>query len=78
MSSRSANEKKFDSWENLDHGGRLYKRRVSGRFGWYALYFKETNESEVTMKFWQEVFDSEGVIREIHHKFPVDTGHQKA
>jgi len=77
MSTRSANEKRFTSWEDLEDGGRLYRRVLVGRNGWSAMYVKQTDKDENTVRFWQEIYDNQGVLTEIHHKFPIDTGHQK-
>ncbi len=38
MGSRSQNEKKFGSWEELPGGGRRYWLDVPGRQGWRARY----------------------------------------
>ncbi len=77
MSTRQTNEKRFKEWEELEDGGRRYMRRVTGRNGWYALYVKVTDSAEMTLAFWQEIYDPEGNLTEIHHKYAVDTGHQK-
>ncbi|MDQ6845258.1 MAG: hypothetical protein M3Z92_13055 [Bacteroidota bacterium] len=45
--------------------------------GWKAKYLKEVDAEEVTIKFWQEVYDESGILREVHEKYPVDTGHKK-
>lgn len=78
MGSRSQNEKKFGSWEELPGGGRRYWLDVPGRQGWRARYLKEVDANEVTLRFWQEIFDEQGELSEIHEKYPVDKGHQKA
>ena len=77
MSTRSQNEKKFDAWDELPGGGRRYRLDVTGRLGWQARYLKEVDSGETTLRFWQEVYDDEGKLLEIHEKFPVDKGHQK-
>ena len=77
MSSRPQNEKKFGSWEELPGGGRRYHLEVTGRFGWRARYLKEVGADEITVSFWQEIYDETGKLIEIHEKFPVDKGHQK-
>lgn len=38
---------------------------------------KEVDAEESTVKFYQEVYDGGGKLREVHHKFPVDSGHQQ-
>ncbi|MBI5197958.1 MAG: hypothetical protein HZA19_05045 [Nitrospirae bacterium] len=73
---RKQNERKFGSWRNLPSGGRRYQYEVKGRRGGRAIYIKETDESENTVKFWQEIYDLEGKLVEIHEKFPVDRGHR--
>lgn len=78
MSTRSQNEKKFSGWEELPGGGRRYWIDVSGRQGWRARYLKEVDANEVTLRFWQEICDGQGRLTEIHEKYPIDKGHQKA
>jgi hypothetical protein len=77
MSTRTQNEKKFGLWDELPEGGRRYRLDVPGRSGWLARYFKEVDAEEVTLRFWQEVYDDQGKFVEVHQKFPVDKGHQK-
>jgi len=78
MSTRSQNEKKFSQWDDLADGGRRYRMEVPGRSGWLARYFKDVDHNEVTVRFWQEIFDETGSLVEVHEKYPVDKGHQKA
>ena len=77
MSTRAQNEAKFGTWEELPGGGRRYRLDVRGRLGWLARYVKEVDGSETTMRFWQEIYDDQGKLLEIHEKYPVDKGHQK-
>lgn len=77
MSSRTQNEQRFTEWQELPEGGRLYQRRVTGRTGWVAIYCKQVDQTERTLRFWQEIRDESGRLREIHEKFPVDRGHLK-
>lgn len=77
MSTRSQNEKKFASWEELPGGGRRYCLDVPGRLGWHARYLKAVDANEKTIKFWQEIYDENGKLTEIHEKYPVDKGHKK-
>jgi hypothetical protein len=77
MSTRSQNEKKFGQWDELASGGRRYRLDVPGRLGWLARYFKEVDANEMTVRFWQEIYDEGGKLVERHEKFPVDKGHQK-
>jgi hypothetical protein len=39
--------------------------------------WKEVDAEESTVRFYQEVYDGEGTLREVHHKYPVDLGHQQ-
>ena len=77
MSTRSQNEKKFGQWEELADGGRRYRLDVPGRSGWLARYLKEVDANEMTVRFWQEIYDTTGKLVDLHEKFPVDKGHQK-
>jgi len=77
MSTRSQNERKFENWDELPGGGRRYWLDVAGRLGWRARYLKEVDASETTVRFWQEVYDDQGRLVEIHEKYPVDKGHRK-
>jgi hypothetical protein len=77
MSSRGQNEKKFGNWTELPGGGRRYWLDIEGRMGWRARYLKEVDEQETTIRFWQEIYDDQGKLVEIHEKYPVDKGHQK-
>lgn len=38
---------------------------------------KEVDADEATISFYQEVFDEDGKLREIHRKYPVDLGHER-
>lgn len=77
MSNRAQNERKFPYWLDLPDGGRRYWRDVPGRLGNYARYVKEVDAAEQTARFYQEIYNAEGKLIEIHEKFPVDKGHQK-
>ena len=77
MSTRAQNEKKFGSWTDLPDGGRRYWLDVAGRMGWRARYVKEVDSQETVVRFWQEIYDDQGRLVEIHQKYPVDKGHQK-
>ena len=37
----------------------------------------EVDADEVPVRFYQEIYDDTGKLVEIHHKDPVDHGHQK-
>lgn len=75
---RQQNERKFGAWRELPAGGRLYSCEVEGRSGWRVRYVKEVDAEELTVRFYQEVYDGFGKLREVHHKYPVDLGHQQA
>ena len=77
MNTRAQNEKKFGHWDELPAGGRCYWLDVSGRQGWRARYLKEVDAQESTLRFWQEIYDDQGKLVEVHEKYPVDKGHQK-
>jgi len=73
---RALNERQFGAWDDLSEGGRRYWFEVPGRSGWKARYVKEVDADETTVRFYQELHDGSGRLREIHHKYPVDLGHQ--
>ena len=72
---RRQNERKFGAWDELPDGSRRYFFEVQGRHGWSARYVKEVDDSERTIKFYQEIYDEKGQLVEIHEKYPVDKGH---
>lgn len=74
---REKNEAEFESWIEKEDGNRIYSFEISGRMGWKARYLKEVDREEITLKFWQEVYDRNNILREIHEKYPVDKGHKK-
>ena len=74
MNTRGQNEKKFGNWEDLLGGGRRYWLDVTGRQGWTARYLKEVDERETTLRFWQEIYDDQGKLVDVHEKYPVDKG----
>lgn len=74
---RRRNERQFDQWEPIENGGRRYRQKVLGHFGWKAIYFKEVDDQERTIRFWQEIYNEEGMLMEIHEKYPFDKGHHK-
>ncbi|HVC12886.1 MAG TPA: hypothetical protein VNE59_14680 [Burkholderiales bacterium] len=78
MSSRIQNERKFGHWEEITGGGRRYWIEIRGRQGWRARYLKEVDARETTLRFWQEIYDEQNNLVEVHHKYPVDEGHRKA
>ena len=74
---RQKNEVEFETWIDKEDGGRIYSFEVQGKLGWKAKYLKEVNDEEITTRFWQEVYDDKNSLREVHEKYPVDTGHKK-
>ena len=74
---RTKNEKEFDIWMQKEDGGRIYSFEVAGKLGWKAKYLKEVNKEEITTRFWQEIYDQNNILKEIHEKYPLDKGHQK-
>ena len=72
---RNENERKFGAWDQQPDGGRRYFYEVQGRHRWKACYVKEVDAFEKTIKFYQEIYDENGRLIEIHHKYPVDEGH---
>ena len=71
------NEKKFDLWIEKPDGGRIYSFEIPGRQGWSSKYLKETDVDEIMIKFWQEIYDENEILKEIHEKYPIDKGHKK-
>ncbi|MBX3349649.1 MAG: hypothetical protein KF747_13045 [Nitrospira sp.] len=57
MSTKEQNERKFSSWQDLKDGGRRYWLGVLGHSGWKARYVKEVDAREVTIRFYQEIYD---------------------
>ena len=43
-----------------------------------ARYVKLVDAEETTLRFWQEIYDEQGQLVEIHDKYPVDKAHRKA
>lgn len=74
---RKKNEKEFSFWENTPAHGRRYWFDVAGRNGWKARYIKEVNEKEETISFWQEIYNNQEELVEVHYKYPIDKGHVK-
>jgi hypothetical protein len=75
MDKRHQNEKKFGRWRELPGGGRCYELSALGKHRGSAKYFMVVDEEEVTLRFWQEIYDMNGTLTGIHEKFPIDTGH---
>jgi hypothetical protein len=77
MSTRAQNERKFGHWDDMPNGARRYWLDVAGRSGWRARYLKEVDAAENTVRFWQEIYEDQAQLVEIHEKYPVDLGHRK-
>ena len=71
LNKREQNERKFDRWEELAGGGRRYFLEIEGRHGWKAKYIKEVNSDEITIAFWQEIYNDRNELVEVHNKYPV-------
>ncbi|MEE8190472.1 MAG: hypothetical protein V3T79_02620 [Candidatus Scalindua sediminis] len=74
---RLKNERKYKNWEELPTGGRRYWYDIVGRLGWISRYVKVVDDNENTTSFYQEVYDENSKLIELHHKYPEDKGHQK-
>jgi hypothetical protein len=75
MGNRKQNERKFQGWNVTPNRGRVYWRDRAGHSGW-ARYQKEVDSDENTLRFWQEIYNERDELIEVHHKFPIDRGHQ--
>ncbi|GAH79273.1 unnamed protein product, partial [marine sediment metagenome] len=45
--------------------------------GFRARYVKEVDSQERTVKFYQEIYDKDNNLVQIHEKFLEDRGHKK-
>lgn len=77
MGKREQNERNYENWADLDDGTRKYWFEVKGKSGWKAIYLKIVDKDEETLSFYQEIYDEEGTLVEIHEKYPEDKGHKK-
>jgi hypothetical protein len=75
-SKRRLNEKKYETWTEIKTG-RIYRKSITGKFGWKAEYVKTVNKQEETILFIQNIYNEKGKLVEIHEKFPIDKGHKK-
>jgi hypothetical protein len=66
---RKANETEYNLWTENDKGGRIYYFEINGKLGWKAKYLKEVNKDEITIRFWQEIYDERKILREIQEKY---------
>lgn len=55
MATRKQNEKQFESWTELENEGRIYKQVMIGKQGWFAVYYKEVDKQETTIRFWKKL-----------------------
>ncbi|MCI0448561.1 MAG: hypothetical protein L0Y79_02100 [Chlorobi bacterium] len=77
MGKREQNERKFENWVEIEDNQRKYWYDVFSKSGWKARYAKIVNKDEETLKFYQEIYNENGELIEIHEKYPVDKGHKK-
>lgn len=77
MDKRRLNERKFKNWKELENGGREYRTEIKGRAGWKAIYVKVVDANENTLRFFQEIYNVNNELVEIHEKYPIDKGHKK-
>lgn len=77
ITKRKKNERDFENWKDIENAHRIYWFEIEGKSGWKARYLKEVDKDELTIRFWQEIYDDKGVLKEIHQKYPVDKGHKK-
>ncbi len=77
INKRQENENKFPNFEEREDGSRMYWFEIEGRMGWKAKYLKIVDQEEITLSFWQEIYDETGLLVEIHEKYPVNKGHKK-
>lgn len=71
---RKLNKKKFKNWEEFEWG-RRYQYEIEVKLGWKARYVKEVDINENALRFYQEIYDNEGRLIEVHHKYPIDEAH---
>jgi hypothetical protein len=45
--------------------------------GRHARYLKGVDVSEKTLRFWQEIYDDQDLLVEVHENDPVDIGHRR-
>ena len=74
---RKENEKKYTNFKELTDGSRMYWFEIEGRMGWKARYVKIVDTNEFTVSFRQEIYNGNGILVEIHEKYPIDNGHIK-
>lgn len=74
---RLENERKFKNWDTSGDGSRIYYYDVEGRSNWKARYVKEVDKNETTISFYQEIYNEQNVLVEIHEKYPKDKGHRR-
>ena len=67
---------RFGTWIELPGGGRRYVLEVAEKLRWKARYLKDVDANEATLRFWQEIYDEQGRLVEVHEKYPLDRGHQ--
>jgi len=53
------------------------RANMAGSHAIFHAIFKEVNKLEQTTRFYQEIYDQNGNLIEIHIKYPEDEGHKK-
>jgi len=48
-----------------------------GKILFKEVIYNAESQLENTVRLWQEIYDDDGKLMEIHQKYPSDTGHQK-
>ena len=64
LNKRKNNEKRFRNWKELSNGHRIYHYEILGRHGWKAQYVKEVDENEITVRFYQDIYNEDNVLVE--------------
>ena len=73
---RKLNERKFKNWTETS-SGRIYFKKIKGKFEGYAEYIKIVDKNENTLEFTQKIYNENDILVEIHKKYPSDEGHFK-
>jgi hypothetical protein len=46
----------------------MYWFEIAGTMGWKAKYFKMVDQEEISLSFWQEIYDDSGMLVESHER----------
>lgn len=76
MATRKQNEHEYPFWENLPDGGRRYWKVRRGKISGSQRITKIVDTNEMTLSLYQEVYNDDGKLTGLHHKYPKDLGHQ--